>query len=81
MNENFEEKLFNKLVYYCWCQYMEENNFMTTKIHEKYLRFVDDAKIHFGDCTLDATSCMRCVLNKCEIEAQKLYNYIMRKEQ
>ena len=55
---------------------MEEEDFLSISINEKYERFREDAGIHFGDCTYDATSCMRCVLHRCEIETQRLYNYI-----
>ena len=67
---------YDKLLFYCWCVYMEEDNFISVSAHQKYERFIKDSLVHFGDCTWDATSCMRCALHRCEIEAQRLLNYL-----
>ena len=70
-------EIYDKLLYYCWCvRFEKDEDFMLTKTHDAYKEFLTQTETHDGDCTLQAISCMRCHLQACEIEAQKLYNYL-----
>jgi len=77
MIENKNKKLYEDLVYFCWVNYVEyDNSILLLKTREEYENFLKSAQVHMGDCTKDACSCLRCVLQKCEIQAQQLYNYL-----
>lgn len=70
-------EIYDKLLYYCWCvRFEKDEDFMLTKTHDAYKEFLTQTETHDGDCTLQAVSCIRCHLQACEIEAQKLYNYL-----
>ncbi len=70
-------EIYDRLLYYCWCvRFEKDEDFMLTKTHDAYKEFLTQTETHDGDCTLQAVSCMRCHLQACEIEAQKLYNYL-----
>lgn len=73
---NKNEKLYDDLVYFCWCGYLADDSILLLKTREEYEKFLIEAKYHFGDCTKDAITCLRCILHRCEIAAQQLYNYL-----
>jgi hypothetical protein len=73
---NKNEKLYEDLVYFCWLRWGSDDCILLLKTREEYEKFLIEAKYHFGDCTKDSISCLRCILHRCEIEAQQLYNYL-----
>jgi hypothetical protein len=77
LDEPVRREIYDRLLYYCWCvRFEKDEDFMLTKTHDAYKEFLTQVEIHDGDCTLQAVSCMKCHLQACEIEAQKLYNYL-----
>jgi len=71
------EKLYQKLLYYCWSIYFERDEFFGyTKEQHEFEEFMKDTGHHMGDCTKVSCPCVRCALHNIEIEAQRLYNHI-----
>ena len=76
---NLDPVLYDKLLYLAWC--IEScRDFQLTETKQAYERFLVDTDVHFGSCTKDVCSCSRCMLNHCEIEAQKMYSYLRKKD-
>jgi len=70
------KEIYKKLLYYVWCKHCERESFEYISTHEEFEEFLKSTDEHFGDCTKDACTCSRCVLQTCEVEATRLYKYL-----
>ena len=76
---NLDPVLYDKLLYLAWC-IDGESDFQLAATRQAYESFLADTDVHSGDCTTLACPCSRCRLHHCEIEAQKMYNYLRQKD-
>jgi len=78
MKNSKQKQIYNKLIYYCWCVRFEKDDILSIKTLDEFSDFLKYAEEHSGDCLSESASCPRCHLHECEIEAQKLYNYLFK---
>ena len=71
-----KKEIYDRLLYYTWCKRSDIEDFEYCKYHVQFEEFLKDTDVHFGDCTKDACSCQRCVLQMLEVEATRLYKYL-----
>ena len=71
-----KNEIYKKLLYYSYCRHSDIYDFELLTSHDLFDKFMEDTNEHFGDCTKDACTCCRCVLQELEIEATRLYRYL-----
>lgn len=66
-----KEQMYERMKYCVWCFELGQN-IKSCSSHLAYQGFLKDTKYHFGDCTKEPCSCLRCQLHEIEIEAQNI---------
>ena len=70
------KEIYDDLLYYVWCKNFDIEGFEYIKTHDAFEEFLKDTGEHYGDCTRDARPCSRCILQRLEVEATRLYKYL-----
>ena len=75
-----KDELYKKLVYLAWFIHMEkEIKYLNTIRHlEEFENFKKDTDTHFGNCVTQPMTCLRCLLQTAEVDAQNILNYLIK---
>ena len=71
-----KKEIIDEFTYLAFCDMFDKDFFGYTKTRDEYNEFLKNTEYHDGDCTKVACPCSRCHLQTCEIEAQRLFNYL-----
>lgn len=71
-------ELFDKLMYICWALDRDGRyvDLRTLKLQDLWKSLKEDADIHSGDCTYVCCTCIRCMLQRYEVDAENLYLFL-----
>ena len=73
-----KEKLHKEVMYYIWCVTYGKKPQLCSSMDE-YKEFLEESKVHCGDCTLVAMTCSRCEMQGYEIMAQSILDCVLYK--
>ena len=73
-----KEELYKTMKYIVYCLEVGTDcvGVKGCQSHASYREFLKSSKIHCGDCTQEPATCLRCMLNGLEIDAQNIVDYL-----